>query len=169
MIAVVDGKKYHVFKEDGGYTIVTRKEEKSNSSFTRQKCRDGAILFYRSAALPEITSLYRIKFYVIYRTPHINETEWQVEEGAAIGLVPDIEQDEVGIAFSGGGCPPGWTVWDKTCYSKIVHLSDCERLKVVHVYDRKDGVSFCPPLEETEDVTPGVFRKTMVECRPENL
>ena len=167
MIAEYKGNKYKATINSSDIVLITRKSEKCLDGFVSK--RD----YFKKNVLiedSELDSVYEILFLVEYKDEFENATEWIVNEGRAVGLIADVEKDELVIDVSHDSKDKSWIQYDKGAASKIISLSECYSFILEKRYVKKDGhlISDCKKLDR-ERVNAKVFKSTMIECRSNNL
>lgn len=157
MIAEYKNKFYYSHVNDEQIvTLVTNDLLKKIDGFESK--RD---YFWKCVPLddPELTTMYEIHFWVKYHD-NIEENElWLVDEGRAVGAVPNIEEEKVVIDVNHDSREASWKQYDKGAASKTISLSNCEEFIIEKIYIKKDGSKY-NNVEKTS-VSLEDFRKAM--------
>ena len=138
MFAQYNGYCYGYISNIRNKEIITRQEQKVDSSFTK----DGD-LYVKNVQETDLLDIYNVAIWVSYdanlpTTPK----EWRL-----ICSKSTVSDKGVLLIFA-DGILPGWDVIDKNVCSKRVPLSDLVDAKVVYTYRKKDGTLFEQPVTE---------------------
>ena len=138
MFAKYNGFCYGYISNRRNKEIITRQEQKTDSSFTK----DGN-LYIKNVQEEDLSDIYNVAIWVSYdanlpTTPK----EWRL-----ICSESTVSEQGALLIFA-EGILPGWDVIDKNVCSKRVPLSDLLDAKVVHTYRKKDGTLFEQPVTE---------------------
>ena len=116
----------------------------------------------------ELTALYDIHYKVKYYDS-IETTEiWNIDEGRPVGLLPNIEENEVVIAVDHDAMDDTWTQFEKYAAAKKINLTDCIAYYIEKVYWKRNGVVEDGKVEERE-VSINALKQSMVSIKRGNL
>lgn len=117
---------------------------------------------------PKLVSIYDLHFYVRYKDS-VEKTElWLVDEGRAVGLDENIENNEVVIDIPNDAPDESWTQYDKGAASKIIDLHDCTEFLVEKKFIKQNGRLVNGVAKKTS-VTLTEFKKTFIMHKRVNL
>ena len=138
MFAQYNGYSYGYISNIRNKEIITRQEQKVDSSFTK----DGD-LYVKNVQETDLLDIYNVAIWVSYdanlpTTPK----EWRLI------CSKSTVSDKGALLIFADGILPGWDVIDKNVCSKRVPLSDLVDAKVVYTYRKKDGTLFEQPVTE---------------------
>lgn len=110
----------------------------------------------------DLEELYDKEFYVRYKDSVEENEMWIVDEGRAVGLIPDIENGIVVIDVPHSPKDNTWIQYERGASAKQISLKDCTEYIIKTVYSKKDG-KVVDKLEETISVSEEEFKKAMLE------
>ena len=110
----------------------------------------------------DLEELYDKEFYVRYKDSVEENEMWIVDEGRAVGLIPDIENGIVIIDVPHSPKDNTWIQYERGASAKQISLKDCTEYIIKTVYSKKDG-KVVDKLEETISVSEEEFKKAMLE------
>ena len=110
----------------------------------------------------DLEELYRVSFYVRYKDSVEENEMWIVDEGRAVGLIPDIENDIVVIDVPHSPKDETWIQYERGEAAKQISLKDCTEYMIKTIYRKKDG-KVVDKLEETISVSEEEFKKAMLK------
>ena len=126
-------------------------EEKRNYYVKRIKIED-----------EDLEELRKVSFYVRYKDSVEENEMWIVDEGRAVGLIPDIENGIVVIDVPNSPKDDTWIQYERGASAKQISLKDCTEYIIKTVYSKKDG-KVVDKLEETISVSEEEFKKAMLK------
>ena len=112
----------------------------------------------------DLEELYEKEFYVRYKDSVEENEMWIVDEGRAVGLIPDIENGIVVIDVPNSPKDDTWIQYERGASAKHISLKDCTEYMIKTVYSKKDG-KVVDKLEETISVSEEEFKKAMLKNR----
>ena len=110
----------------------------------------------------DLEELYEKEFYVRYKDSVEENEMWIVDEGRAVGLIPDIENAIVVIDVPNSPKDDTWIQYERGASAKQISLKDCTEYMIKTVYSKKAG-KVVDKLEETISVSEEEFKKAMLE------
>ena len=110
----------------------------------------------------DLEELYDKEFYVRYKDSVEENEMWIVDEGRAVGLIPDIENGIVVIDVPHSPKDNTWIQYERGASAKQISLKDCTEYIIKTVYSKKDG-KVVDKLEETISVSEEEFKKAMLK------
>ena len=110
----------------------------------------------------DLEELYEKHFYVRYKESVEENEIWRVDEGRAVGLIPDIENGIVVIDVSHSPKDNTWIQYERGEAAKQISLKDCTEFMIKTIYSKKAG-KVVDKLEETISVSEEEFKKAMLE------
>lgn len=110
----------------------------------------------------DLEELYEKHFYVRYKDSVEENEMWIVDEGRAVGLIPDIENGIVVIDVPNSPKDDTWIQYERGASAKHISLKDCTEYIIKTIYSKKDG-KVVDKLEETISVSEKEFKKAMLE------
>ena len=110
----------------------------------------------------DLEELYDKEFYVRYKDSVEENEMWIVDEGRAVGLIPDIENGIVVIDVPHSPKDNTWIQYERGASAKQISLKDCTEYIIKTLYSKKDG-KVVDKLEETISVSEEEFKKAMLE------
>ena len=110
----------------------------------------------------DLEELYEKHFYVRYKDSVEENEIWRVDEGRAVGLIPDIENGIVVIDVSHSPKDNTWIQYERGEAAKQISLKDCTEFMIKTIYSKKAG-KVVDKLEETISVSEEEFKKAMLE------
>ena len=110
----------------------------------------------------DLEELYEKHFYVRYKDSVEENEIWRVDEGRAVGLIPDIENGIVVIDVSHSPKDNTWIQYERGEAAKQISLKDCTEYMIKTIYRKKAG-KVVDKLEETISVSEEEFKKSMLK------
>ena len=110
----------------------------------------------------DLEELRKVSFYVRYKDSVEENEMWIVDEGRAVGLIPDIENGIVVIDVPNSPKDDTWIQYERGASAKQISLKDCTEYIIKTVYSKKDG-KVVDKLEETISVSEEEFKKAMLK------
>ena len=110
----------------------------------------------------DLEELYEKKFYVRYKDIVEENEIWRVDEGRAVGLIPDIENGIVVIDVPNSPKDDTWIQYERGEAAKQISLKDCTEYMIKTIYSKKAG-KVVDKLEETISVSEEEFKKAMLK------
>ena len=110
----------------------------------------------------DLEELYEKEFYVRYKDIVEENEIWIVDEGRAVGLIPDIENGIVVIDVSHSPKDNTWIQYERGASAKQISLKDCTEYMIKTVYSKKAG-KVVDKLEEIISGSEEEFKKAMLE------
>ena len=110
----------------------------------------------------DLEELYEKEFYVRYKDSVEENEIWIVDEGRAVGLIPDIENGIVVIDVPHSPKDNTWIQYERGASAKQISLKDCTEYMIKTVYSKKAG-KIVDKLEETISVSEEEFKKAMLK------
>lgn len=164
MIAEYQGNIYFASEHKDHISLVTHDPSKCIGWFESEHD-----YFYKDISFddPELKNLYKFHFYVKYHDCFEKNEIWIVDEGRAVGDVPNIEEEKVVIDVNHDSREASWKQYDKGAASKKINLRDCEEFIIEKKYIKKNG-SKSISIEKF-NVNLETFKNTMITYRNENL
>jgi len=142
-------------------SIVTYEERSEEEGFEEKRDYYVKIIKIEDEDLEE---LRKVSFYVRYKDSVEENEMWIVDEGRAVGLIPDIENGIVVIDVPNSPKDDTWIQYERGASAKQISLKDCTEYIIKTVYSKKDG-KVVDKLEETISVSEEEFKKAMLEYR----
>ena len=142
-------------------SIVTYEERSEEEGFEEKRDYYVKIIKIEDEDLEE---LRKVSFYVRYKDSVEENEMWIVDEGRAVGLIPDIENGIVVIDVPNSPKDDTWIQYERGASAKQISLKDCTEYMIKNVYSKKDG-KVVDKLEETISVSEEEFKKAMLEYR----
>lgn len=163
MFALYGNKVYNYSNFRNRPMIMTHDVSKADESFEN---RGDYYIKGISMSDSKLQEIYDLHFYVDYIDSVESNISWNVDEGAELHRVPDIEKNEVGLLVLHDSQGSGWTQCDKNEASKIIFLSDCDKLYVEKIYHfSKENSDMKVKRIEVSDEE---FKRAMVSARLKN-
>ena len=110
----------------------------------------------------DLEELGEVSFYVRYKDSVEENEMWIVDEGRAVGLIPDIENGIVVIDVPNSPKDDTWIQYERGASAKHISLKDCTEFMIKTIYSKKAG-KVVDKLEETISVSEEEFKKAMLE------
>ena len=110
----------------------------------------------------DLEELYEVSFYVRYKDSVEENEMWIVDEGRAVGLIPDIENGIVVIDVPNSPKDDTWIQYERGASAKQILLKDCTEYMIKKVYRKKAG-KIVDKLEETISVNEEELKKSNVK------
>ena len=142
-------------------SIVTYEERSEEEGFEAK--RDYYVKYVKIED-EDLEELRKVSFYVRYKDSVEENEMWIVDEGRAVGLIPDIENGIVVIDVPNSPKDDTWIQYERGASAKQISLKDCTEYMIKNVYSKKDG-KVVDKLEETISVSEEEFKKAMLEYR----
>jgi hypothetical protein len=142
-------------------SIVTYEERSEEEGFEEKRDYYVKIIKIEDEDLEE---LRKVSFYVRYKDSVEENEMWIVDEGRAVGLIPDIENGIVVIDVPNSPKDDTWIQYERGASAKQISLKDCTEYIIKTVYSKKDG-KVVDKLEETISVSEEEFKKAMLKYR----
>lgn len=160
MIAKYNNNVYIANLRDKHIVLVTYQKEKATEGFKQKKNYYKKEMNIKDKGL---TDLYDIHFYVQYNDIEEGSRKWLVDEGRAIGINGNIENNEVIIDVSHDSKHDSWVQYDKGAAAKKIKLDDCNDFIIKIKYIKQNGKI----ITQTEEirVEPDEFKDMMVQLR----
>lgn len=164
MIAKYNNNVYIANLRDKHIVLVTYQKEKATEAFKQKRNYYKKEMNIKDKGL---TDLYDIHFYVQYNDIEEGSRKWLVDEGRAIGINGNIENNEVIIDVSHDSKHDSWVQYDKGVAAKKIKLDDCSGFIVEKNYIKQDG----KVLTKTEEmqIRPDELKHMMTQFRRVNL
>ena len=140
-------------------SIVTYEERNEEEGFEAK--RDYYVKYIKIED-EDLEELYEKEFYVRYKDSVEENEMWIVDEGRAVGLIPDIENGIVVIDVPNSPKDDTWIQYERGASAKHISLKDCTEYMIKTVYSKKDG-KVVDKLEEIISVSEEEFKKEMLE------
>ena len=140
-------------------SIVTYEERSEEEGFEEKRDYYVKIIKIEDEDLEE---LRKVSFYVRYKDSVEENEMWIVDEGRAVGLIPDIENGIVVIDVPNSPKDDTWIQYERGASAKQISLKDCTEYIIKTVYSKKDG-KVVDKLEEIISVSEEEFKKAMLE------
>ena len=140
-------------------SIVTYEERSEEEGFEEKRDYYVKIIKIEDEDLEE---LRKVSFYVRYKDSVEENEMWIVDEGRAVGLIPDIENGIVVIDVPNSPKDDTWIQYERGASAKQISLKDCTEYIIKTVYSKKDG-KVVDKLEETIRVSEEEFKKAMLK------
>ena len=140
-------------------SIVTYEERSEEEGFEAKRDYYVKIIKIEDEDLEE---LRKVSFYVRYKDSVEENEMWIVDEGRAVGLIPDIENGIVVIDVPNSPKDDTWIQYERGASAKQISLKDCTEYIIKTVYSKKDG-KVVDKLEETISVSEEEFKKAMLK------
>ena len=140
-------------------SIVTYEERSEEEGFEAK--RDYYVKYVKIED-EDLEELYEKEFYVRYKDSVEKNEMWIVDEGRAVGLIPDIENGIVVIDVPNSPKDDTWIQYERGASAKQISLKDCTEYIIKTVYSKKDG-KVVDKLEETISVSEEEFKKAMLK------
>ena len=115
----------------------------------------------------DLEELYEVSFYVRYKDSVEENEMWIVDEGRAVGLIPDIENGIVVIDVPNSPKDDTWIQYERGASAKHISLKDCTEYMIKKVYRKKAG-KIVDKLEETISVNEEELKKAMLKNMKSN-
>lgn len=160
MIAKYNNNVYIANLRDKPIVLVTYQKEKATEGFKQKRNYYKKEMNIKDKGL---TDLYDIHFYVQYNDIEEGSRKWLVDEGRAIGINGNIENNEVIIDVSHDSKHDSWVQYDKGAAAKKIKLDDCNDFIIKIKYIKQNGKI----ITQTEEirVEPDEFKDMMVQLR----
>lgn len=160
MIAKYNNNVYIANLRDKHIVLVTYQKEKATEGFKQKRNYYKKEMNIKDKGL---TDLYDIHFYVQYNDIEEGSRKWLVDEGRAIGINGNIENNEVIIDVSHDSKHDSWVQYDKGAAAKKIKLDDCNDFIIKIEYIKQNGKI----ITQTEEirVEPDEFKDMMVQLR----
>ena len=160
MIAKYNNNVYIANLRDKHIVLVTYQKEKATEGFKQKRNYYKKEMNIKDKGL---TDLYDIHFYVQYNDIEEGSRKWLVDEGRAIGINGNIENNEVIIDVSHDSKHDSWVQYDKGAAAKKIKLDDCNDFIIKIKYIKQNGKI----ITQTEEirVEPDEFKDMMVQLR----
>lgn len=165
MLAEYDGYIYIANISEKQVTLMTYDKSKVLDGFISKRDYFKKIVNIEDSSL---TSLYEMHYWVEYNDKVESEEMWLVDEGRAVGLVSDIEKEQVTIDVPHDAKDSSWTQYDKGAASKVVSLRECNKFYVEKIFIKKNDKLVNGVVEKSE-VSSSVLVKSIVMNRSVNL
>ena len=110
----------------------------------------------------DLEELYEVSFYVRYKDSVEENEMWIVDEGRAVGLIPDIENGIVVIDVPNSPKDDTLIQYERGASAKQILLKDCTEYMIKKVYRKKAG-KIVDKLEETISVNEEELKKSNVK------
>lgn len=164
MIAKYNNNVYIANLRDKHIVLVTYQKEKATEGFKQKRNYYKKEMNIKDKGL---TDLYDIHFYVQYNDIEEGSRKWLVDEGRAIGINGNIENNEVIIDVSHDSKHDSWVQYDKGAAAKKIKLDDCNDFIIKIKYIKQNGKI----ITQTEEirVEPDEFKDMMVQLRRVNF
>ena len=117
---------------------------------------------------PMLISLYEIHYWILYRDSVETSELWRVDEGRAVGLVPNIENEEVVIDVEHDAKDDSWIQYEKGLSAKKIKLADCDGFFVEKKFFKRNG-KIVNNVVEKSSVTLNTLKNSMIMNRKKNL
>ena len=140
-------------------SIVTYEERSEEEGFEEKRDYYVKIIKIEDEDLEE---LRKVSFYVRYKDSVEENEMWIVDEGRAVGLIPDIENGIVVIDVPNSPKDNKWKIVEKGVSEKQISLKDCTEYMIKTIYRKKAG-KVVDKLEETISVSEEEFKKAMLK------
>ena len=85
----------------------------------------------------DLEELGEVSFYVRYKDSVEENEMWIVDEGRAVGLIPDIENGIVVIDVPNSPKDDTWIQYERGASAKHISLKDCTEYMIKTVYSKK--------------------------------
>lgn len=164
MIAKYNNNVYIANLRDKHIVLVTYQKEKSTEGFKQKRKYYKKEMNIKDKGL---TDLYDIHFYVQYNDIEEGSRKWLVDEGRAIGINGNIENNEVIIDVSHDSKHDSWVQYDKGAAAKKIKLDDCSGFIVEKNYIKQDGKVLTK--KEEMQIRPDELKHMMTQFRRVNL
>ena len=115
----------------------------------------------------DLEELYEKHFYVRYKDSVEENEIWRVDEGRAVGLIPDIENGIVVIDVPNSPKDDTWIQYERGASAKHISLKDCTEYMIKKVYRKKAG-KIVDKLEETISINEEELKKAMLKNMKSN-
>ena len=148
-----------ILRELNLISIVTYEERSEEEGFEAK--RDYYVKYIKIED-EDLEELYEKEFYVRYKDSVEENEMWIVDEGRAVGLIPDIENGIVVIDVPNSPKDDTWIQYERGASAKHISLKDCTEYMIKTVYSKKDG-KVVDKLEEIISVSEEEFKKAMLE------
>lgn len=160
MIAKYNNNVYIANLRDKHIVLVTYQKEKATEGFKQKRNYYKKEMNIKDKGL---TDLYDIHFYVQYNDIEEGSRKWLVDEGRAIDINGNIENNEVIIDVSHDSKHDSWVQYDKGAAAKKIKLDDCNDFIIKIKYIKQNGKI----ITQTEEirVEPDEFKDMMVQLR----
>lgn len=160
MIAKYNNNVYIANLRDKHIVLVTYQKEKATEGFKQKRNYYKKEMNIKDKGL---TDLYDIHFYVQYNDIEEGSRKWLVDEGRAIGINGNIENNEVIIDVSHDSKHDSWVQYDKGAAAKKIKLDNCNDFIIKIKYIKQNGKI----ITQTEEirVEPDEFKDMMVQLR----
>lgn len=122
MLAVYNDNTYNYVQVRGKSYLMTYDTQKIDETFSETR---GYYLKDVTMLQDDLTEIYELHFWVIYKDKTETEEEWLVDEGRPLYKVPDIQKGEVGLAVMHDSRDESWIQHDKNAASKVISLDEC--------------------------------------------
>ena len=140
-------------------SIVTYEERNEEEGFEAERDYYVKMIKIEDEDLEE---LRKVSFYVRYKDSVEENEIWRVDEGRAVGFIPDIENGIVVIDVPHSPKDETWIQYERGEAAKQISLKDCTEYMIKTVYSKKTG-KVVDKLEETISVSEEEFKKAMLE------
>lgn len=165
MLAEYEGYVYIANIRDGQVTLLTYDKRKSLEGFKAKRDYFKKIVDINDSCL---SAIYDIHFYVKYNDSVEDADIWMVDEGRAVGLKENIENNKVIIDVAHDAKDESWVQYEKGAAAKRINLDNCDEYIVVKKYVKRNE-RMVDNLIEKSSVTLNVFRNLIVMNRRSNL
>lgn len=158
MIAKYNNNVYIANLRDKHIVLVTYQKEKATEGFKQKRNYYKKEMNIKDKGL---TDLYDI--HLQYNDIEEGSRKWLVDEGRAIGINGNIENNEVIIDVSHDSKHDSWVQYDKGAAAKKIKLDDCNDFIIKIKYIKQNGKI----ITQTEEirVEPDEFKDMMVQLR----
>ena len=165
MLAEYDGYVYIANIRDGKVVLLTYNQSKSIEGFEPKRDYFKKIVDVNDQCLG---AMYNIHFYVKYKDSVEGLKAWLVDEGRAIGIKGNIENNEVVIDVAHDSKDNSWIQYDKGAAAKKINLEDCDEYIIEKEYVKRNKKNLNGIIEKIS-VTLNVFKNSIIMNRRVNL
>lgn len=165
MIAEYEGYVYIANIRDEQVILLTYDASKAQEGFEFKRDYFKKTVDIKDSCL---SAIYDIHFYVKYKDSVEDAVEWLVDEGRAVGIKENIENDEVIIDVAHDAKDDSWIQYDKGAASKKIRLDKCEEYIVEKKYVKRNGKMVDEVIEKSP-VTLNEFKDLIIMNRRVNL
>ena len=165
MLAEYEGYVYISNIKDEQVTLLTYDQSKMIEGFEPKRDYFKKVVDINDSCL---SAIYDIHFYVKYRDTVEDTDIWMVDEGRAVGMKGNVENNEVIIDVAHDAKDDSWIQYEKGAAAKKRNLDECEEYIVEKKYIKRNEIMVDEIIEKSS-VTLKVFRNSIVMNRKSNL
>lgn len=165
MLAEYKSRVYIAIIKGEQVTLLTYDQNKMIEGFESKRDYFKKVVDINDSCL---SAIYDIHFYVKYRDTVEDTDVWMVDEGRAVGLKGNIENNEVIIDVAHDAKDGSWIQYEKGAAVKKIKIDDCEYYIVEKKYIKRNEI-IVDEITEKSSVTLNVFKNSIVMNRRSNL